>query len=296
MTHHILITGATGHVGSGVVTELLDRGVRPRILVRDPERVPEAWLESPTGIDVAVGDFEDPASLDAAMAGVSRVFLTSSDGPDKVAHETAAIDAALRADVDRVVKLSAMHAEAGSPLPAFDWHGRIEGHLATRGVPHVLLRPAFFMENLLMVAAGVALGQLAGPVAGNRVSMVAVADVAASGAAALLAETVRPAYVLTGPAAVTFTEVAAALARAIGRPVDFVDLTPEQARPRFAGAGHPDWLVRQLSGVFGLIRRGGFDHVADGVPVLTGRPATSVAQWALDHAVVFAGPLPAHAG
>ena len=85
-----------------------------------------------------------------------------------------------------------MHAEIGSPMPAFDWHGRIETHLAAQGVPHVLLRPAFFMENLLMVAAGVAAGQLAGPVAGNRVAMVAVADVAASGAAALLAESAPP--------------------------------------------------------------------------------------------------------
>ncbi len=296
MTHHILITGATGHVGSGVVAELLDRGVRPRVFVRDPDRVPEAWRDPASGVDVAVGDFEDPASLDAAMAGVRRVFLTSADGPDKVAHEVAVANAAVRADVDRIVKLSAMHAEVGSPLPAFDWHGRIERHLATQGVPHVLLRPAFFMENLLMVAAGVAAGQLAGPVAGNRVAMVAVADVAASGAAALLAGTVRPAYVLTGPAAVTFTEVAGALGRAIGRPVEFVDLTPEQARPRFAGAGHPDWLVRQLSGVFGLIRRGEFNHVCDSVPVLTGRPATSVERWALDHAPAFAGPLVTQSG
>jgi uncharacterized protein YbjT (DUF2867 family) len=230
------------------------------------------------------------------MSGVRRVFLTSSDGPDKVEHEMAVIEAARRAQVDRVVKLSAMHAEVGSPMPAFDWHGRIEGHLASERVPHVLLRPAFFMENLLMVAAGVAVGQLAAPVAGNRVAMVAVADVAASGAAALLADTARAAYTVTGPEAVTFVEVAAALGRAIGRPVDFTDLTPEQARPRFSGAGHPDWLVSQLSGVFGLIRRGGFNHVADGVPVLTGRPATSVERWALDHAAVFAGPVPAQGG
>ena len=76
--------------------------------------------------------------------------------------------------------------------------------------------------------------------------------------------------------------------------MEFVDLTPEQAQPRFAGAGHPDWLVRQLSGVFGLIRPGAFDHVADGVPALTGRPATSVEEWALAHAMVFAGSEPAH--
>lgn len=289
MTHEILITGATGNVGSGVVARLLEHGISPRILVRDPDRVPQHWLDGGPRVDVAVGDFEDAASLDAAMTGVRRVFLTSSDGPDKVAHETAVVDAAHRADVDRIVKLSAMHAEIGSPLPAFDWHGRIEAYLADRGAPHVLLRPAFFMENLLMVAAGVAAGQLAGPVAGQRVAMVAVSDVAASGAAALLAETVRPAYVLTGPEAITFTQVATALTRAIGRQVDFLDLTPEQARPRFAGAGHPDWLVQQLAGVFGLIRAGAFDHVADGVPVLTGSPATSVDQWATSCAAVFSG-------
>ena len=96
---------------------------------------------------------------------------------------------------------------------------------------------------------------------------------------------------LTGPAAVSFTEVAAAFAHAIDRPVEFIDLTPEQARPRFEGAGHPDWLARQLSGVFGLIRRGGFDHVTDGVPLLTGRAATSVEGWAMAHASAFSDPV-----
>ena len=125
--------------------------------------------------------------------------------------------------------------------------------------------------------------------------MVTVADVGASAAAALLAEEVRPAYVLTGPAAVTFAEVAAALARATGHPVVATDLTPEQARQRRTGAGLPEWLARQLSGVFGLIRRGAFDHVADGVPALTRRPATGVEEWALAHAEAFSAA-PARVG
>ena len=103
----ILVTGATGNVGSHVVHELRARAASVRALGARPCAGPPTTLGD---VELAVGDFDDRESLRRALAGVSRVFLTSADGPDKVAHETALIDAAAELGVDLVVKLSAMHA------------------------------------------------------------------------------------------------------------------------------------------------------------------------------------------
>ncbi|MFW0792977.1 NAD(P)H-binding protein [Gordonia sp. CPCC 205515] len=285
----ILICGGTGRVGAHLVAELLVAGHRPRVLVRDPAHAPQDWRAA--GVDLVIGDFTDAKSLATAVRGVDRLFLTSADGPTKVADETAVIHAAVRSGIRRIVRLSAMHAQIGSTLPAFDWHGQIDYELDRSEVPYTLLRPAFFVDNLLMVAPGVAAtGHLASPTAGARAAMIDVRDVAASAAAALLTDgPLRADYDLTGPQAITFVEVAAALSEATGQDIVFDDLTPEQAAPRFSGAGLPDWLAAQLSGAFALLRAGGFDVVADGVPALTGRPATTVRAWADTHAAAF-GP------
>src|SRR3712207_4887273 len=121
----VLVTGATGTIGAQVVRELQARAVPVRAFVRDPARA-AARLGV---VELAVGDFADPASLRRAMEGVSRVFLSSADGPEKVAHGQAVIDAAAEAGVERIVKLSAINAQMDSPLPPFAWHGAIERHL-----------------------------------------------------------------------------------------------------------------------------------------------------------------------
>jgi uncharacterized protein YbjT (DUF2867 family) len=285
MSVPILVTGATGNVGSAVVAELLANGRRPRVFVRDRNAVPASW----TGVDVAVGDFDDAGSMSRALAGVRRVFVLAADGPDKVRHESAVVDAAVASGVEHVVKLSARHAAVGSPLPCFDWHGQVEEHLAASGIGYTNLRPAFFMENMLMIAPAVAAtGQVVGPAARARTAMIAIRDVAASAAAALTHEgPLEPSYELTGPAAIDFDELAAALSRVTGRQVSYVELTPEEAQPRF-DAQQPEWLAAQLSGVFGLIRAGAFADVTDGVSRLTGRPARTFEDFATGYAQAFA--------
>src|SRR5262249_23008288 len=140
---------ATGNVGSHTVRELLRRGASVRVFVRDGARARSMWGSD---VDVAVGDFADVASVRRAVDGIDRVLLSSADGPDKVAHETTVIDAAAATGTSLVVKASTIMAEAGSPLPAFDWNGRIEEHLERAGVPHVRLQSAFYMTNLLAAA------------------------------------------------------------------------------------------------------------------------------------------------
>jgi uncharacterized protein YbjT (DUF2867 family) len=168
------------------------------------------------------------------------------------------IDTAATAGVTQVVKLSTIGAAAGSPLPGFDWHGRIEEHLRRSELSHVVLRANFFMSNLLTSADAVRhSGRLVAPAGKGRVAMIDPHDVAAAAATVLVTDGHDgQTYTLTGGQAVSWDDVAAALAAATGQPVEFIDVPDEAARQGLVEARLPGWLVAHIVGAFGCIRRG----------------------------------------
>jgi uncharacterized protein YbjT (DUF2867 family) len=188
------------------------------------------------------------------------------------------------------VKLSALGAKAGSPLPGLDWHGRIEQHLQGSGAPAVILQSNFFTTNLLASAEQVrGGGQLVAPADGAKISMIDPRDVAAAAAVLLAAsghegETI----VLTGPEAITYEQIAAELSAATGGPVEFVDVPDEAARQGMVAAGLPDWLVEHLTRLFAIARRGALEESTDSVRAVTGREPRSFTEFARDHAPLFA--------
>ena len=174
----VLVTGATGLVGSLVVRGLAERGVAARPFARSAA-VP--------------GDFERPETIRAALEGVDDVFLATPNHPRQAEHEANVIDAAAAAGVRRIVKLSASGAATGSPLAFWDAHGRSEEHLRASGLDAAILRPTCFMSHLPP-----------GPATGAGVAAIDPADVAAV-AVALLTERWEPGvHELTGPEAVGF--------------------------------------------------------------------------------------------
>ena len=283
-----LVTWATGTVGSAVARELRERGVTVRAFVRDPGRAAAVLSDD---VELAVGDFEEPSSIRRALADVDGVFLACGNVPGQVRFETAAIDAAAAAGVRRIVKLSALGAEVGSALAFWDWQGRIEQRLAQSGVPAVVLRPANYMSNLLASAEAIAhTGMLFAPAGGARVAMIDPRDVAAA-AAAVLTEDGHDgqAYALTGPAARSYEEIAAALSEAAGRGIAFVDVDDEAARRDMLEAGLPGFVADFLVGLFGALRAGAHATPTDTVRALTGSEPRSVAGFARDHAAAFGG-------
>lgn len=284
----ILVTGATGNIGRHVTAALLERGASVRAFVRDPARAAELLGEQ---VELAVGDFEDVASLRRALRNVDHVFLTSADGPHKPAHETAVIDAAAAAWVQRIVKLSSIGAAANASLGFWRWHGQVEEHLVRSQLPAVVLRSNFFMTGLLASAGAIAgTGKLFAPADDAKIAMIDSRDVAGA-AAALLTEDGHEGrtYIVSGPEAITYRDVAEQLAAAIGRPVEFVDLPDEAAYAGMLDSGAPQWLAENVVGLFGELREGAGAEVTDTVRALTGRPPRTFAEFARDHAAAFAG-------
>jgi uncharacterized protein YbjT (DUF2867 family) len=285
----VLVTGATGNVGSAVVRELAGRGVSVRAFVRNLDAARERLGE---GVDLAVGDLSDPASIRGAMTGVDRVFLSSADGPQKPDHEIAVIDAAAASgEIELLVKASTIGAEAGATLPSFDWHGRVEAHLRATGVPAVILHSCFYMTNLLAAAEPVRTqSMLFAPAGGGKLAMVDPRDTGAVGAAVVASgDHVGATLTLTGSETLTHERIAEELSAATGRAIRYVDVPPEAARQGFVDAGMPGWLVDQLDGVFGLIRAGALEEVTDTVRAVTGREPCTFNEFARDHAAAFSG-------
>jgi uncharacterized protein YbjT (DUF2867 family) len=292
-----LITGATGNVGARVVRALAERGVPTRAFVHDRDKAASTLGDA--DVELAVGDFADGASVRAALRGVDAVFLTSADGPDKVANETAVVDAAVAEGVARIVKLSVNGASADSPVTIWRWHAEIEAHLGAARVAGTVLSANFFMTNLLAMAGAVRqTGLLFLPLGEASIAMIDPEDVAAAAAAVLADDRHNDsAYVLTGPSPLTGADVAEQLSAATGRSIGYVAVPDDQAHAGLVQAGAPDWLAAEMVTMFGELRRGIASSTTDTVERLIGRAPRSLSSFAGDVAGLFGPePVPVPAG
>jgi uncharacterized protein YbjT (DUF2867 family) len=253
----VLVTAAGGNVGSAVLRALSARGVAARAFDRASETIEEA------------------------MTGVDRLFLACPNVPEQLEFESRAIDAAAAAGVARVVKLSAIGAAVGSPLAFWDWHGRLEQQLRAAHPEAVVLRPATYMTSLLTSAASVAAtGRLYAPAGDARVAVIDPGDVGAAGAAALMDDVAPGTYVLTGPRAISYAEIAAALG------AEYVDVPAEAARASMAEAGLPPFVTDFLVLLFEEMRSGTMATPTPTVRDLTGREARDFTEFAREYATV----------
>lgn len=281
----ILVTGATGKVGQEVVRQLAASNVPLRALVRDPLRASHIRLP---GVEIAVGDFARPETLDASLEGVDRVFLLSSPDPDQVALQGNVIDAARRMGARHVVKISV----AGGPDSGTQigrWHWATETQLKDSGLAFTLLRPAWYMQQMLTFAPSIAAtGTFQLPMGTGAVALVDTRDVAGVAVRALTEDGhERKIYDLTGPAALTFDEIADAISAAIEKPVSYVHVPPEYARKQLMQAGIARWLVDDMMVLCASFREGYGAAVSPAVREVTGRDPRPFAEFARDSARVF---------
>ncbi|MFD8787000.1 NAD(P)H-binding protein [Kitasatospora sp. NPDC059599] len=283
----IVVTGATGTVGSEVVVGLRERGEAVRALVRDGSAGPAAWDGE---VERVAADFADPQSLDAALAGADVVYLLVAVHPEMAAHERNVIDAAVRTGRRPQIVLHAAAGVEQRPRGVRFVGAHVDGldHLRDSGLPWTVLAPNGFYQNFLGMAGSVGSGVLAVPGGAGAVSYVDARDVAAAAVEVLATEGHEGAvYTLTGPAALTHGELAGQLGTVAGREVAYAAVAPEQALAGMLGAGWDPWRAEGMVELYGLYAAGGASAVSPDVEKLTGRPARSFAEFAAEHEAAF---------
>ena len=287
-TGKILITGATGNVAGVLIPNLTSLGEDVRALVRDESK---AQGLKDAGIEIVVGDLEQPDTLDAAFRGVDRVFLITPPNPNQVIQAKNGIKAAQRSGSTTIVRLSAGAVkDMPGALPRVSrQHSTIDGELRASGVSYTVLKPHFFMQNTMMAAQTVASeGVVYMPFKDGKVGMIDVRDIGDFAAKVLTEDGHQgQTYALTGPASISFHDVAATLSRALGKVVRYTDVPLQVAREGMLGMGLSEWFADALNEYSTAFSEGYGDFTTNDVQHVTGHPARSYETFARDFAQVF---------
>lgn len=282
-----LIVGATGVIGSRVLTDLVARGQQVRALVRSESRASEL----PSGADFVVADLDDAEAVDAALEGIERVVLIAANSPTQVAQEGNVIHAAKRHGVAHLVKLSVGGASPDAPLALARDHYEAEQLLKEAGVPASIVRPAFFMQNLLQYAAWISpTGEWSLPLGDLPIAMIDAEDVAAVVAAVVVGDPRSEDPVVTGPSAITMAEAATILSKSSGRTITYIDGNGEDYKARMISEGADERYVDDLTVLYDQIVRAGYaGTVTTDLPNILGRDAKSFDEFAATNADAFRG-------
>ncbi|MFE1871838.1 NAD(P)H-binding protein [Streptomyces sp. NPDC059496] len=275
----ILVTGATGNIGSALMRELHGCGAGPlRGFTRDASRA-----TFPEGVEAVEGDFAVPESLEPALEGVRSLFLVSRTGPD-----ADVLAAARRAGVEHVVLVSSITVQTHPHLGPAGENLAVERLLKDSGMAWTILRPTQFASNAMMWAASIRAGQaVRAPYADTRLPTIHPADIASVARVALTEPGHRErTYALTGPEPVTARQQVDAIAAALGRDVPFIEIGRGEAHAQMAAVFGEEAADAVLDVTGGDINAE-LLAVRDTVAHVTGSPGRSFRQWAEENAHLF---------
>jgi uncharacterized protein YbjT (DUF2867 family) len=243
----VLVTGATGKVGSLLVTELIERGVDVRIFTRN-EPNPNAV---PNGIEVVVGDLLDTESVARAMAGIDKLFLLNAVGPSELTEALIGFGMARRARVKHVTYLSAFKADRIKDSPNLATKYAVECAIGNGDMPFTFLRPNYFIQNdrqLIPMIAETGLYQV--PLGEAGVSAVDIRDVAEAAAISLTEKGhVGQTYDLVGPTVISGPSNAALWSQLMGKPIKYVGHDLERWEAQVRGQ-MPSWTIFDMRTMF----------------------------------------------
>lgn len=272
-------------IGSELVRLLSHRGHSIQALTRQPE-----GQQVLTGVEWVEVDLADGESLSSHLQGAENLFLLTGNAADMVQLQTNVIEAASKAGIQRVVKLSALGASDHSKSIIGVWHHVVESKLRRSGIAWTILRPHHFMQNLLdPLVYDRGKGELRSASGEGAIPFIDTRDVA-SVAAAVLTERGHEAstYSLTGLRARSYREAAQVLSRALGHKIGYRSESVDEAWERRRRAGQPPWLAAAQLEIARYQRAGGpTTRTTDAVQRLTGRLPRTLHQFAEDHAAVL---------
>lgn len=275
----ILVTGATGRIGRELTHQLAKEDVPLRAFIHNPDK---AGAIADDGVELFYGDMRSRESCNAAVTGIEKVFLLSREEPQQTFLQANIIEAAAKARVQHIVKVSSIGANLESSMPMARWHAETE-HLLTRsGIAYTILRPNYFMQNLYVYLGFLSKGALPVPMGNAKLSILDLRDIAAVAKTVLLSPERHHnvLYDLTGPESVSFSEIAGYLSAAAHKQIDYVDTTPEQGAQQLSDLGLPPERVSTIAATYKELSKGIGSAISNTVSEITHQPSRTIAWFA----------------
>ena len=279
----VLVTGATGNTGSVLVPALLREGINVRVFARDEAK---AKSLKNAGAEVVIGDLDKPETISPALKDVDKVYFLTWNGETQLRQGENFINAAKKSGNLHIVR----HSMWGSENSRIIKQGyKIDEMLKSSGLPWTILKPTFFMQNTMMAVQTISSdGVIYWDMKNGKLAMIDIRDIADSALAVITGEGYEgKEYILTGPEAISFNDVAETFSRVLDKEVKYVDVPAETAFQSMVGMGLPEWIAKgynELAEGFGKNFAG---KITKNVQILTGHPARSFEQFVNDFAYVF---------
>jgi uncharacterized protein YbjT (DUF2867 family) len=290
LTETILITGATGTVGSEVVKQLSAKG--ENIIVKAAARsATDNTFENLNRVQVVQLDYDKPDSLAVALKGVDKLFLLTPFQSNMVDLTSNLVSEAKKAKVKYIAKQSVMGADAEPGITPGRLHRQAEKIIEESGIPFTFLRPNFFMQNFVNYYSNLIRSQGAfyTPAGDAKVSFVDVRDIAAVAVKSLINDNQQKgrAYNITGGEALTYGQVAEILSKTVGKKINYVNVTDQDARKGMKDMSMDEWTIKSMIELFEITRAGYVSEISPIVEQVTGNKPIIFSQFAKDYAGAF---------
>ena len=279
----VLVTGATGNTGSLLVPALLKAGVDVRVFVRNEAK---AKPLKDLGAEVVSGDLDEPGTILPAVKNVDKIYLLTWNGETQLKQAENVINAAKYEGVPYIVRHSMWGPENSRIIKQGD---KIEEMIKSSGLQWTLLKPTFYMQNTMMAAQTISSdGVIYWDMNDGRLGMIDVRDIADSALAVITGEGHEgKSYILTGPGAISFNDVANTFSRVLDKEVKYVNVPGEAALQSMTGMGVPQWIAEGYVELSEGFSKNFANSTTENVKILTGHSARSFEQFAKDFAQVF---------
>ena len=284
----ILVTDATGTIGSHVVSSLLEQDAAVRVLVRDADKARALFGGT---VDIMSGDMRDASAVCVALASVEKILLNSPSLDGFVDLQRPFIDAAEAAGIEHLVRLSVIGAAPDATMSYGRGHFALDEHLKASTLRWTTLQPNGFMQNLLRNVETIKVGAIYASAGNGHVAMIDARDIAEVAASVLtMGGYSGESLVLTGGEAVTYGDVAAAFATELSHDVQYADVPPEVTRQNLLGFGLPAGQVEDILALFAIFRAGYASTVTPTVANVLGRAPRSLTTFVHDYRLAFTDP------
>jgi uncharacterized protein YbjT (DUF2867 family) len=279
----VLVTGATGNTGSLLVPALLSAGVDVRILVRNEAK---AKPLKDLGAEVVLGDLDQPETILSAVKNVDKIYLLTWNGETQLQQAKNVIDAAKKSGNPHIIR----HSMWGPENSRIIKQGyKIEEMLKASGLPWTILKPTFYMQNTMMAVQTITSdGVIYWDMKDGKLGMIDVRDIADAALAVITGEGhENKSYILTGPEAISFNDVAKTFSNFLDNDIKYVSVPGEAALQAMVGMGVPEWIAKGYVELSEGFSADFANSTTKNVEILTGHPARSFEQFVKDFAQMF---------